>query len=193
MQAEKITVWTQASPQGLVCKKWMLSCFQLASQDANKNLMCFLQQNDVNLQVIVLYVDDLLIIGCCKNSIGQIKNSLHSEFAMTDLGLLRQFLGLEIEKNGKGIMLSQPQYASDLLNNFNMDECKASNSPFLSSIKLHEFGNSPMVDITLYRKLVGNLLYLTHTRPDLSYAVSAIERHMHQPHEIHLKAAKIIL
>ena len=67
----------------------------------------YLQKNDVILQVIILYVDDLLIIFFCTNSIGQIKNSLHSEFAMTDLGLLRQFLGLEIEQNGKGVMMSQ--------------------------------------------------------------------------------------
>ena len=139
----------------------------------------YLYKNDVDLQGIFFYVDDILITGCCKNSIGQIKNSLHSEFAMTDLGLLRQFLGLEIEQNGKGIMLSQKQYASILLNKFNMAECKAAKSPFLSSIKMHEFGNSPMVDITLYRKLVGSLLYLTHTRLDLYYAVSVVEIHMH--------------
>ena len=101
---------------------------------------------------------------------------------MTDLGFLRQFLGLEIEQNGKGIMLSQPQYDSDLLKKFNMAEFKASKSPFLSGIKLHEFGNSPMVDITLCRQLVGSLLYLNHTRPDLSYALNYVERHMHQPH-----------
>ena len=153
----------------------------------------YLQKNDVILQVIFLYVDDIIITGFCTNSIGQIKNSLHSEFAMTDIGLLRQFLGFEIEKNGRGIMLSQPQYDSYLLKKFNMAECKASNSPFLSGIKLHEFGNSPMVDITLYRQLVGSLLYLTHTRIDLYYAVSAVARHMHQPHELHSKAAKIIL
>ena len=112
---------------------------------------------------------------------------------MTDLGLLRQFVGLEIEQNGKGIMLSQPQYALDLLKKFNMAECKASKSPFLSGIKMHEFGNSPMVDITLYRKLVGSFLYLTHTRPDLSYVVSVVARHMHRPHEIHWNSTKIIL
>ena len=74
-----------------------------------------------------------------------------------------------------------------------MAECKAAKSPFLSGIKMHEFGNSPLVDITLYRQLVGNLLYLTHTRPDLYYAVSAIERHMNQPHDLRWRAEKIIL
>ena len=61
----------------------------------------YLQQKGVNLQVIFIYVDYLLIIGCCTNLIGQIKSSLHNEFAMTDLGLLRQFLDLEIEQNGR--------------------------------------------------------------------------------------------
>ena len=80
----------------------------------------YLQKRDGILQVIVLYVDDLLITGSCTNLIGQIKSSLHSEFSMTDLGLLRQFLGLEIEKNERGVKMIQPQYDSDLLNNFNM-------------------------------------------------------------------------
>ena len=139
----------------------------------------YLQKNDVNLQVIFLYFYYIIITVFCTNLIGQIKSSLHSEFAMTDLGLLRQFLGLEIEKNGKGIMISQTYYDSDLINKFNMSECKASKYPFLSGIKMHEFDNSPMVDITLYRKVVGSLLYLTHTRPDLSYVVSVLAIHMH--------------
>ena len=152
-----------------------------------------MQKHDGILQVIILYVDDLLIIGSCNTSIVSIKSSLHSEFSMTDLGLLRQFLGLEIKKCERGIMLSQPKYVSDLISNFNMDECKASKSPFIFGIKLHEFGNSPLVDFTLYRKLVGNLLYLTHTRPNLSYVVSVVARHMYQKHELHWKESKIIL
>ena len=117
-------------------------------------------------KVIVLYVDDLLIAGSYNSQIGSIKASLHSEFSMKDLGLLRQFLGLEIEKYERGIMLSQPKYASDMLNNFNMAGCKASKFPFLSGLKLCEFGNSPLVDFTLYRKLVDRLIYLTHKIPD---------------------------
>ena len=69
---------------------------------------------------------------------------------MVDLGLLKQFLGLEIEQYERGIMLSQPRYDSDLINNFNMDDCKASTWPFLFVIKLGEFDDSPLVDCTLY-------------------------------------------
>ena len=60
-----------------------------------------------------------------------------------------------------------------------MVESKAVKSPFIYGIKMHEFDNSPLVDITLYRQLVGSLLYLAHTRPDLCYDVSAVEIDMH--------------
>ena len=82
---------------------------------------------------------------------------------MTDLGLLRQFLGLEIEKSDAGIKVIQLKYAADMLLKFKMDECKVSKLPFLSGIKLGEFGASPLVDNLLYRQLVGSLLYLTHS------------------------------
>ena len=93
---------------------------------------------------------------------------------MYDLGLLKQFLGLEIEQFERGIKVSQQKYASDLLLNFKVVDCKASNCPFLSGIKLGEFGDSPLVDCSSYRQLVGSLLYITHTIPDLSYVVCAI-------------------
>ena len=82
---------------------------------------------------------------------------------MIDLGLLKQFLGLEIVQYEAGIKVSQKNYALELLLNFNMDECKASKCPFLSGIKLGEFGESPLADNSLYRQLVGILLYLTHS------------------------------
>ena len=82
---------------------------------------------------------------------------------MTDLGLLKQFLGLEIVQYEAGIKVSQKKYVLDLLMNFKMDECKESKSPFLSGIKLGEVGDSPLVDNSLYRQLIGSLLYLTHS------------------------------
>eukprot|EP00253_Pinus_taeda_P014095 PITA_14095 len=74
-----------------------------------------------------------------------------------------------------------------------MTSCKPAPTPFLSGVCLEDGGDTPLVDITLYRQLVGSLLYLTHSRPDLSYAVGAISRYMQEPHELHWKAAKRIL
>ena len=88
---------------------------------------------------------------------------MNQAFSMTDLGLLSKFLGLEIAQNKSGIKVQQYKYALELLNKFIMKDCKASKTPFLSGVKLEEVDSSPMVNNTLYRKLIGCLLYLTHT------------------------------
>ena len=80
----------------------------------------YLNQYDGHIIIIVLYVDDLLITGSTTASISAIKTALHNAFEMSDLGLLKQFLGLEIEKNSDGIMVTQSKYISDLLVKFNM-------------------------------------------------------------------------
>jgi hypothetical protein len=74
-----------------------------------------------------------------------------------------------------------------------MTDCKSAPTPFLSGVKLEDGGETPLVDNTLYKQLVGSLLYLTHSRPDLSYAVGTVSRFMQEPHELHWKAAKRIL
>ena len=81
----------------------------------------------------------------------------------------------------------------DLLLKLKMDECKDNKCPFLLGVKLGDFGSFPLVDSLLYRKLVGSLLYITHSRPDLDYAMFFVSRYMQEPHEIHWKAAKRIL
>ena len=83
-----------------------------------------------------------------------------------------QFLGLEIAQSQHGIKLHQSKYDLDFLNKFNMKYCKPSKTPLLSGVKIEEVGSSPLVNNTLYRQLIGCLLYLTHTRPNLYYAVS---------------------
>jgi hypothetical protein len=134
-----------------------------------------------SLLLLVLYVDDLLITGCSTSVIVAVKRILHDRFLMMDMGPLHFFLGLEISQDASGIKLSQAKYARDLLERFHMTDCKSSPTPFLSGVKLEDGGDTPLVDNTLYRQLVGSLLYLTHSRPDLSYAVGAVSRFMQEP------------
>jgi hypothetical protein len=103
------------------------------------------------------------------------------------------FLGIEISQDASGIKLSQAKYARDLLEVFHMTDYKSASTPFLSGVKLEDGGETPLVDNTLYKQLVGIFLYLTHSRPDLSYAVGTVSRFMQEPHELHWKAAKCIL
>ena len=135
-----------------------------------------------SLMIILLYVDDLLITESLKKEIASLKDSMNHAFSMIDLGLLRQFLGLEIAHSQHGIKLHRSKYDLDFLKKFNMKYCMPRKTPLLSGVKLEEAGSSPMVNNTLYRKLIGCLLYLTHTRPDISYAVSVASRYMDQPY-----------
>ena len=91
--------------------------FQRCRSDTN----VYLKKNDDHIIIIiVLYFDDLLITGSTIASISAIKTALHNAFEMCDLGLLKQFLGLEIEKNYDGIMVTQYKYILYLLVKFNM-------------------------------------------------------------------------
>ena len=103
--------------------------FQRCKSDPN----VYLQQYEGNILIILLYVYDLFITGSTLASIAFIKTSLHDAFEMSDLGLLRQFLGLEITQDYDGIMVKQSKYVSDLLIKFNMAYCKAAPFPPLSN------------------------------------------------------------
>ena len=123
----------------------------------------FLKLIHGSLMIIVLYVDDLLITGTSKKEIASLKDAMNHAFSMTDLGLLSQFLGLEIAQSQHGIKVHHSKYASNLLKNFSVKDCKPSKTPFLSGVKLEKVDSYPMVNNTLYRKLIGCLLYLTYT------------------------------
>eukprot|EP00253_Pinus_taeda_P009330 PITA_09330 len=124
-----------------------------------------------SLITLVLYVDDLILTGSDPNLINHVKSSLKKNFEMTELGHLHYFLGLQVLQSKDSIFLSQSKYACDLLRFFHMEYCKLAPSPFQSGVKLSVTCTSPEVDATLYRQLVGKPLYLTHTRPDLSFVV----------------------
>jgi hypothetical protein len=109
-----------------------------------------------SLLLLVLYVDDLLIIGCSNSAIVGVKRILHDRFFMIDMGPLHLFLGLEISQDASGIKLSQARYARDLLQRFNMTDCKSAPTPFLSGFKLEDDEETALVYITLYRNLVGS-------------------------------------
>jgi hypothetical protein len=91
-----------------------------------------------SLLLLVLYVDDLLIIGCSTSTIVAVKRILHDRFLMMDMGPLHFFLGLEISQDASGIKMSQAKYAQDLLERFHMTYCKSAPTPFLSGVRLED-------------------------------------------------------
>nr|XP_015893142.1 secreted RxLR effector protein 161-like [Ziziphus jujuba var. spinosa] len=112
---------------------------------------------------------------------------------MTDLGLLHHFLGMGAVQTASSIFMHQKKYASILLNKFGLTNCNPVLTPLIANEKLSKEDGSGRADEELYRKIVGSLLYLTATRPDVMYAASLLARFMHCPTNKHLGTAKRVL
>jgi len=143
--------------------------------------------------VVGVYVDDLIITGASCNSIKKFKAQMTEIFKISDLGLLTYYLGIEVKQGVEGITLCQGSYASKILEKAGMLECNACDVPMQAKLKLSRDSDSPRVDATEYRSLVGSLRYLVNTRPDLAFSVGYVSRFMEEPHEDHLAAVKHIL
>ncbi|CAL9003639.1 unnamed protein product [Prunus brigantina] len=143
--------------------------------------------------IVCLYVDDLIFTGNDEVMFEQFKRSMMLEFDMTDLGNMRYFLGIEVIQKPNGIFMCQRKYAQEVLDRFNMGQCNSVHNPMVPGFKLTRDEGGAKVDNTLYKQMVGSLMYLTATRPDLMYTVSLIRRYMEHPTETHLLAAKRIL
>ena len=147
-----------------------------------------------HILILVLYVDDLFLT-CEEHLIEQCKRELTSEFEMKYLDLMHYFLGLEVWQKTGEILLTQGKYAMDILQRFGMQDCKSMSVPMTTNLtKLRDSGtNSQDVDPTLYRQLIGSLMYLVHTRPDICYTVNALSQFMFYLKHIHWVAAKHVL
>jgi hypothetical protein len=143
--------------------------------------------------IVSLYVDDLLITGNDIDEINKFKKSMLQVFEMTDLGLMKYFLGMELHQLDDGIFLSQKKYANDVLKKFKLESCKSVSTPLAVNEKLSKSDGDAKADVTQYRSLIGCLLYLTATRPDLMFSASLLSRFMHSPSVTHLGVGKRVL
>ncbi|GJV18967.1 ribonuclease H-like domain-containing protein [Tanacetum coccineum] len=130
------------------------------------------------------------------SEIEKFKVFLKSKFMIKDLGKLKYFLGIEVVDTDKGICLNQRKYVLNLLSEYGMLACKPTKTPLMSKIVISNeaFENDPLLEnVTDYQKLMGKLIYLTNTRPDISYVVHCLSQFMHSPLSSHLKIAFKIL
>ncbi|KAM6554182.1 hypothetical protein CsatB_014944 [Cannabis sativa] len=144
------------------------------------------------MPVLIVYVDDIIVTGKHIEEIILIKEMLAKEFEVKDLGALRYFLGMEFARSKKGISVSQRKYTLDLLEETGMLGSKPSKTPIELRDKRKMFGGSP-VDKERYQQLVGKLIYLSHTRPDIASAISLVGQYMHNPCQGHLNDVYRIL
>ncbi|RVW83231.1 Retrovirus-related Pol polyprotein from transposon RE1 [Vitis vinifera] len=125
------------------------------------------------MAILIVYVDDIILSGNDMEELQNLKKYLSEEFEVKDLGNLKYFLGMEVARSRKGIVVSQRKYILDLLKETGMLGCKPIDTPMDSQKKLGIEKESTPVDRGRYQRLVGRLIYLSHTRLDIGFAVSA--------------------
>ena len=123
----------------------------------------------------------------------EFKKSMMLEFDMSGLGRMKHFLGVEVEHCLDGIFICQKRYAQEVLARFGMVDSNAVKNPIVPGTKLSKDKGGVRIDETLFKQVVGSLMYLTVTRPDLMYGVSLISGFMSNPTMSHWLAKKRIL
>jgi hypothetical protein len=153
----------------------------------------YFYRRNTTIIILVLYVDDLLITGSDPAQLSNLKTDLSLEFEMKDLGLMRKFLGVQVLQTTQGILLHQTDYAKTILSTFSQPTDFPTYIPLTANIQLSKDTRTPKTDARTYQGLVGQLLYLTKTRPDIGYATSLSSRFMHSPQVRHRQAAQHII
>lgn len=138
---------------------------------------------------LLVYVDDVILAGNSMDEINKIKVTLDAEFKIKDLGQLKYFLGIEVAHSKLGISICQRKYCLDLLHDTGLLGSKPVSTPLDPSIKLHQDTSKAFDDIFSYRRLVGKLLYLTTTRPDIAFVTQQLSQFLSAPTITHYEAA----
>lgn len=142
---------------------------------------------------VLVYVDDVIITGNDNATISHLKSFLNSKFRIKDLGLLKYFLGIEVARSATGLFLSQRKYLLDILKDTGFLDSKPAPFPMEQHLRLVANDEAPLINPESYRRLVGRLIYLTITWPDLTYSVHMLSQFMHKPGKSHLDAAHRVL
>lgn len=153
----------------------------------------FTKVTQTTITLILVYVDDLLLAGSSIDKINELRSMLSHNFHMKDLGEIRYFLGLEVHRSANGFFISQKKYVMDLLKEYHMIAVTHSKLPMETHLKLTPEKGEPLADVQPYQKLLGKLIYLTVTKPDIVYDVHIFTQYMQKPTSDHMQAAKKLL
>ncbi|GJS69874.1 retrovirus-related pol polyprotein from transposon TNT 1-94 [Tanacetum coccineum] len=172
----------------------MLSSF-LISQDFSKGSVdptLFIRRDGKELLLVQIYVDDIIFAASTPELCDLFSKIMCSKFKMSMMGKISFFLGLQISQSPRGIFINQSKYALESLKKYGFDSCDPVDTPMVEKSKLDEDKEGKAVDPSHYRGMIGTLLYLTASKPDLQFAICMCARYQAQPTEKHLNEVKRI-
>lgn len=160
---------------------------------SQSDITLFTKKTKTGFISLLVYVDDIAIASNNATDLAALKKLMSQELKIKDLGPMRFFLGLEIACSTKGISLCPRKYALNLLKDASLLACKPSSVPMDPYVKLSKESGVHLPSDTPYHELIGRLLYLTITRPDITFAVHNLSQLLQAPTDVHLLAAHRIL
>nr|GEZ27352.1 retrovirus-related Pol polyprotein from transposon TNT 1-94 [Tanacetum cinerariifolium] len=172
----------------------MLSTF-LISQDFSKGLVdptLFIRRNGNDSLLVQIYVDDIIFAASTPELYDLFAKIMCSKFKMSMMGKILFFLRLQISQSPRDIFINQSKYALESLKKYGFESCDPVDTPMVEKPKLDEDTKRKAVDPSHYRGMIGTLLYLTASRPDLQFAICMCARYQARPTEKHLHAVKRI-
>ncbi|GJR85582.1 retrovirus-related pol polyprotein from transposon TNT 1-94 [Tanacetum coccineum] len=172
----------------------MLSSF-LISQDFSKGSVdptLFIRRDGKELLLVQIYVDDIIFAASTPELCDLFSKIMCSKFKMLMMGKISFFLGLQISQSTRGIFINQSKYSLESLKKYSFDSCDLVDTLMVEKSKLDEDKERKSVDPSHYRGMIGTILYLTASRPDLQFAICMCARYQARPTEKHLNAVKMI-
>ncbi|GJR88535.1 putative ribonuclease H-like domain-containing protein [Tanacetum coccineum] len=152
----------------------------------------FIKRHKGHILLVQIYVDDIIFGSTKKELCDEFEKLMKDKFQMSSMGELTFFLGLQVQQKKKGIFISQDKYVHEILRKFNYSDVKSASTPTDLEKPLVQDGDAADVDEHLYRSMIGSLMYLTASRPDIMFAVCACARFQVSPKSSHLLAVKRI-
>ncbi|KAL9250922.1 Retrovirus-related Pol polyprotein from transposon RE1-like protein [Drosera capensis] len=152
-----------------------------------------IKMSSAGIILLLLYVNDMIITDDNIYNIQKVKEFLSAQFEMKDLGMVSYFLGMKVSESFTGYYLSQTKYASDLISRGGITDVKIADTPLEANVKLRPTDGKLLKDPTHYCQLVGSLIYLTVTRPYISYAIHLVSQFITSPRSTHFATVLRIL
>ncbi|GKB98756.1 putative ribonuclease H-like domain-containing protein [Tanacetum coccineum] len=152
----------------------------------------FIRRVKGDILLVQVYVDDIIFGSTKKSLCTEFEKMMHKKFQMSSMGELTFFLGLQVKQKEDGIFISQDKYVTEILKKFGFTDVKTASTPMETQKPLLKDADGEDVDEHLYRSMIGSLMYLTSSRPDIMFAVCACARFQVNPKSSHLHAVKRI-
>nr|GFB33141.1 copia protein [Tanacetum cinerariifolium] len=150
----------------------------------------FTRKTGKHILLVQIYVDDIIFDSTDPKDYDMFSNEMSSKFQISMMGQMSFFLGLQVSQSPGGIFINQSKFALEILKKFGMHSCDSVDTPMVDRLKLYEELSGTPVDQTRFHSMVGSLMYLTASRPDLVFAVCMCDRYQAKPTKKHLEALK---